>query len=200
MLPSLFAIDCQLVDTGDGLLAWRAITMAVNMPCRFFTDAGVKELHLLAKLSTGASLGSRLVYRSCPSMSAIFSPAVTGDALRPVNKLSPAGPPPTQTTSYMSGDAEFEAHLRRNSIRLWPAGLARAGRTPSGSRGGITRPSAAVASVWGSSRCATPNHQLVVSCMALPGHVSGSVFGVFAETSQVSDHRSMPSRLVCNQA
>lgn len=69
------------------------------VPRRFLTEAGVNELHLFEKLSRGASLGSLLLCKSCPSMSATFKPEVSGEALRPVSRLSPAGPPPTQTTS-----------------------------------------------------------------------------------------------------
>lgn len=70
-----------------------------SAPCRFFTDAGVRELHLLEKLSRLASFDSLFFCMSWPSIRATFSPLVTGDAFRPASKLKPAGPPPTQTTS-----------------------------------------------------------------------------------------------------
>lgn len=110
------------------------------------------------------SFCSRFFCKSCPSTSATFSPLVTGDACRPASKLKPAGPPPTQTTSYISGaSAEVEADLREGNVRIRKVGLESALLgAPNISRGGIASLRVAGASSLGlNGRIAEP--QIMVS-------------------------------------
>lgn len=105
-------------------------------------DAGVRELHRLEKLCSLASLGRRFLCKSCPSTSATLSPLVAGEAFRPANRLSPAGPPPTHTTSYNSGTlAAVDANLRCSRVLRvlkHTAGVGLAARCAlQGIRGGI---------------------------------------------------------------
>ena len=75
------------------------MSKGVPVPCRFLTEAGVSELHLLEKFSRLASFCRRVFCKSWPSIRATRSPLVIGDAFSPDKRLNPAGPPPTQTTS-----------------------------------------------------------------------------------------------------
>lgn len=102
---------------------------------RFWTDAGVNELQRFANCVGEASL-SFPFSRSKPSIRAILRPDVTGDEpaqhqrngpigqpvegiviLRsPLSRLRPAGPPPTHTTSYISGFVPCVANVRRRAM------------------------------------------------------------------------------------
>lgn len=113
-------------------------TIDEGVPCKFLMDAGVRELHLFEKLSRVASFCRRFFCKSCPSMSATFNPLVDEEDFRPANRLSPAGPPPTHTTSYISGAlGELEAHRRWRWTRKRTAGVQAARRAAKGIRGDI---------------------------------------------------------------
>src|ERR1700753_1366567 len=79
-----------LSEVSDAKLMWWAVLL------RYFTDAGVRELHLLEKL-VGDGFRRVDFLRSCPSIRATFSSDVMGDEPRLSAQVDSKCPSHTQS-------------------------------------------------------------------------------------------------------
>lgn len=86
------------------------------LSCRNRTDEGVREEHRLEKAL--GSLSFRDVVRSCPSINAILRSFVDAFARSAETSDNPAGPPPMQTTSYISGFVAVDVAVVKRDRRI----------------------------------------------------------------------------------
>lgn len=86
------------------------------LSCRNRTDEGVREEHRLEKAL--GSLSFRDVVKSCPSINAILRSLVDGFARKAETSDRPAGPPPMQTTSYISGFVAVDVAVVKRDRRI----------------------------------------------------------------------------------